>query len=598
MAQCIRKARVMLIEHKYLRYLLIGTLACVVLVNLYYFSFVFEERGGATRAATRLVAMAPRPQCKCIARVKSVLKGPLLLSTGLRSQEYAAQCCSMCLSHPSCTAWQIRMTTSHNMCELHGHESVVLETESANDISYDCKRERERESARFVRDVRKQIETAQPPPSSPPPSYVPPSPPPPPPPPPPPLTREPITTAQPPPSSSPSQLPLPPLFFGKQSQDAYLGHLDTITDPATQRLAVRGAIAHAFQGYKRVCWGQDDLKPLSGTCDNWLGAQGNTLVDSLSTLWLAGLRDEFAVAREWVAEKMDFDRTKGTVSHFETVIRVLGGLIASYDLSGDKIFLEKAIDLGKRFKSIFSPSGIPFPKVSLGTGKPDGAGSSLADIGTFSMEYFALAQRAGMPEFREHAEKALDWIERHQDARHPGLYPTWLDVKKDKFTSTDYSADAGADSFYEYLIKTWILTGSSQKTERFRRMYDVAIQSYHTTFIVDFPGNRSYIDRFPHKRSQHHLACFTAAMLLLGVQSGGDTLSTRKSSDAALRLGETCFQGYARMPSGIAPEELKTGPGIEAGKEKGYHGRPETVESMFYLWKVHVRAIAQHHACT
>jgi mannosyl-oligosaccharide alpha-1,2-mannosidase len=65
---------------------------------------------------------------------------------------------------------------------------------------------------------------------------------------------------------------------------------------------------------------------------------GVTLVDSLDTLWLMGMKEEFSRAREWVAKSLTFDHA-GTVSTFETTIRELGGLLSAYDLSGDKVFL-------------------------------------------------------------------------------------------------------------------------------------------------------------------------------------------------------------------------------------------------------------------
>lgn len=45
------------------------------------------------------------------------------------------------------------------------------------------------------------------------------------------------------------------------------------------------------------------------------------------------------------------------VSFFETVIRLLGGLVSCYDLSGDSMFLEKAQDLADRLLPNFRPTG-------------------------------------------------------------------------------------------------------------------------------------------------------------------------------------------------------------------------------------------------
>lgn len=57
-------------------------------------------------------------------------------------------------------------------------------------------------------------------------------------------------------------------------------------------------------------------------------------------------------------EKLKFDRG-GTISFFETVIRILGGLAAAHDLSGDPRLGAKAQDLADRLLPAFksAPTG-------------------------------------------------------------------------------------------------------------------------------------------------------------------------------------------------------------------------------------------------
>ena len=50
-----------------------------------------------------------------------------------------------------------------------------------------------------------------------------------------------------------------------------------------------------------------------------------------------------------------------SVNVFEATIRCLGGLLSAFHLSGDALFLGKAVDLGHRLgKALDSDSGIPF----------------------------------------------------------------------------------------------------------------------------------------------------------------------------------------------------------------------------------------------
>lgn len=83
-------------------------------------------------------------------------------------------------------------------------------------------------------------------------------------------------------------------------------------------------------------WGEDELLPISQTSNRWFDL-GLTLVDSLDTLLIMGLKEEFLEARNWVDTSLRVDPDLD-VNLFETTIRVLGGLLASFHLSaGDQV---------------------------------------------------------------------------------------------------------------------------------------------------------------------------------------------------------------------------------------------------------------------
>ena len=54
-------------------------------------------------------------------------------------------------------------------------------------------------------------------------------------------------------------------------------------------------------------------------CQNWFGL-GLTLIDSLDTMYIMGLTDEFEEAKDWVGDSLDFSINKD-VNLFETTIR-------------------------------------------------------------------------------------------------------------------------------------------------------------------------------------------------------------------------------------------------------------------------------------
>lgn len=103
---------------------------------------------------------------------------------------------------------------------------------------------------------------------------------------------------------------------------------------------------------------------------NSFAGMGATLIDGLSTLWLMGLKAEFYRGRDWVAKDLKFPKDVVGIKHacsyfkqqhvccclsqtgwssrrrcvvpqeislFETNIRIVGGLLSAYDLSGDKV---------------------------------------------------------------------------------------------------------------------------------------------------------------------------------------------------------------------------------------------------------------------
>jgi len=79
------------------------------------------------------------------------------------------------------------------------------------------------------------------------------------------------------------------------------------------------------------------------------------------------MKDEFQKGRDWVAENLNVDQNV-MASFFETIIRVTGGLLSAYDLSGDKIFLDKAVELADRMAPAFdTPNGLPMTQINFHT---------------------------------------------------------------------------------------------------------------------------------------------------------------------------------------------------------------------------------------
>src|SRR5438046_10535515 len=109
--------------------------------------------------------------------------------------------------------------------------------------------------------------------------------------------------------------------------------------------------------------------------------------DELDTLSLMELDEEAAKAKELIVKDLSFDRDI-YVKNFEVTIRLLGGLLSSYQLTSDKRLLSLAEDLGNRLLPVFnSPTGMPYVYVNLQTGQTRGAVTNPAETGTLLWEF-------------------------------------------------------------------------------------------------------------------------------------------------------------------------------------------------------------------
>src|SRR5881296_2741828 len=200
----------------------------------------------------------------------------------------------------------------------------------------------------------------------------------------------------------------------------------TCEDERARQLAarVRTEFLHAWNNYERYAWGHDALRPLSKTAHDWYGQSLlMTPVDALDTLILMHLDAEAARARSLIVNNLSFDRDI-YVKNFEVTIRLLGGLLSSYELTGDKRLLNLAEDLGRRLLPVFnSPTGLPYRYVNLKTGKVRGEVTNPAEAGTLLIEFGTLAQLTHKQIFYDKAKRAF--VELYNRRSPIGLVGTW-----------------------------------------------------------------------------------------------------------------------------------------------------------------------------
>ena len=336
---------------------------------------------------------------------------------------------------------------------------------------------------------------------------------------------------------------------------------------------VRAEFLHAWNGYKKYAWGHDDLKPLSKTYHDWYAEPLlMTPVDALDTMILMGLNEEASRTREFIVKNLSFDKDI-SVQNFEITIRLLGGLLSSYQLTGDKRLLKLAEDLGNRLLPVFdSPTGLPYRYVNLKTGKVRGNVTNPAEAGTLLIEFGTLGKLTRRPVFFDKAKRAL--VEIYKRRSPIGLVGTWINVETGEWTDRDSHISGAIDSYYEYLLKCAILFDDQDC----RRMWNDSVAAINQYLRDETKGRMKpelwygHSDMNTGKRTATTygaLDAFFPAVLALS----GDL-------NRAQLLQESSYKMW--MKHGIEPEEINYQT-MEV-VSPGYHLRPEIVESTYYLY--------------
>ncbi|OOG00425.1 glycoside hydrolase family 47 protein [Aspergillus carbonarius ITEM 5010] len=213
-----------------------------------------------------------------------------------------------------------------------------------------------------------------------------------------------------------------------------------------QRLStIKSDFEHAWTGYKTSAMGHDEVMPLRGGYRDPFNGWGATLVDSLDTLWLMGLKEEFSLAVDYI-KTIDFTTSKKKdIPVFETTIRYLGGLLGAYDISGHKynVLLEKAVELAEVLMGAFdTPNRMPTlfykwaPQYAAQSHRGDKK-AVLAELGSLSVEFTRLAQLTKEDKYYDAIARITNELDKFQDnTQFPGLWPMRIDASGCKKTPT------------------------------------------------------------------------------------------------------------------------------------------------------------------
>ncbi|KAK6796108.1 hypothetical protein RDI58_009563 [Solanum bulbocastanum] len=406
---------------------------------------------------------------------------------------------------------------------------------------------------------------------------------------------------------------------------------------------------------------RDDTPQTKNGVDSF-GGLGATLIDSLDTLYIMGLDEQFQRARKWVANSLDFNKNYDA-SVFETTIRLLykvyyeflisgpypfeastiwnydsrlvnyvfqplrvvGGLLSTYDLSGDKLFLDKAQDIADRLLPAWNTeSGIPYNIINLAHGNPHNPGwtgmSHIAySCGNMVIVSWQILVLSSLSLLLFHRGQEIENINK-RTFPDDGLLPIYINPHKG---TTSYSAitfGAMGDSFYEYLLKVWIQGNRTAAVSHYRKMWETSMKGLVSLVRRTTPSSFAYLGEKMGSSindKMDELACFAPGMLALGssgyspdeaqkflslaeelgMLKGKYEIRPKQSSSSAfyfaeypnvlLQLAWTCYNFYQSTPTKLAGENYFFNDGQDMSVGTSWNIlRPETVESLFYLWRL------------
>ncbi|GAB4843287.1 Alpha-mannosidase I mns4 [Ancistrocladus abbreviatus] len=334
---------------------------------------------------------------------------------------------------------------------------------------------------------------------------------------------------------------------------AYKSLAESVTPEEAKQLRdeVREMFYHAFNGYMEHAFPHDELRPLSCGGEDTLGGYALTLVDSLDTLALLGDREWFAASVEWIGNNLRFD---------------IGMRIQSYDNQ----LLHLAEDLGRRLLPAFeTPTGIPFGSVNLllGVDENESKVTSTAGGGTLTLEFGILSRLTNDPVFEQVTKNAVRglWARRSRF----NLVGAHINVFTGEWTQKDAGIGTSIDSFYEYLLKAYLLFGDEEYLFIFQEAYGAAMRYlFADPWYVEVNMDSAAIV-WPLFNS---LQAFWPGLQVLA----GDI-------DPAIRTHAAFFSVWRRY--GFTPEGFNLATLSVQQGQKSYPLRPELIESTYWLYK-------------
>lgn len=342
--------------------------------------------------------------------------------------------------------------------------------------------------------------------------------------------------------------------------------------------AIAQEYRNVWNEYAKYAFGKDDLLPLNQSYVNDLFGFGATIVDGIDTAVVMGLTDIVSAQLEYIYNR-NFNKPDSLVDEFDAMIRYIGGLLSAYDLINSPIvpkgtynqahvegLLNAAKTISNHLKPMFnSPSGLPYGNINFTTSQYSNCqpispcNSTAVDTavtGSLILEWYRLSDLTGDSSYRTLAERCENnLISPSQTLIHPGIVGSSLDINTGKYTNFEGGWQAGIDSFYEYLIKTYIYAPTEPDTVNLKNFWLTTVDST-MKYLASHPYQRpelTFISQLDNNGVQEltmdDYACFAGGNLILG----GKYLGRADIFDFGIAVTDSCHALFNTSAAGLNP---------------------------------------------
>jgi len=329
----------------------------------------------------------------------------------------------------------------------------------------------------------------------------------------------------------------------------------------------------------------------------------------LDLMKLMGLDERFRKTRKDLTAD-DTILLSGEISVFEASVKVLGGLLAAFEMSQrtDTMLLKIATQFGDKLLGAWQGGNV-FPRsiIDLSSGATkSNQNLLLSEVGAIQLEFSALSTYSGDSKYQKRVQDISPRL-KELAAKTDGLYPKFIDPRTESFQAgAQVTVGSMADAFFQNLLKSWIYSGYSD-TESLKQFLDAAdaIESKLVqrvkqpgripemyTFFAEY--NTGRLSRVMEEFACYYPGLLSEAILHANIIFSKPNFQANKAEELLLehkerfkalatKLLDSCFQLYKQGPEGLAAEAITFTKESWTVMRPHRQHRPETLKSLYYM---------------